>query len=134
MQRYIALLHKGDEGWGIMFPDFPGCVSADDTFDAALSSGGEALAAHVDLMRSDGDAIPEPRSLEAIKAAQEDWVEWDGAVVAVVPLLPPPARAVRVNISVEQALLGEIDAAAQARGTTRSGFLSDVARQALGHV
>jgi predicted RNase H-like HicB family nuclease len=117
-----------------MFPDFPGCVSADDTFDAALSSGGEALAAHVDLMRSDGDAIPEPRSLEAIKAAQEDWIEWNGAVVAVVPLLPPPARAVRVNISVEQALLGEIDAAAQARGTTRSGFLSDVARQALGHV
>ena len=132
MQRYIAPLHQGDEGWGILFPDFPGCVSADSAFEGALSSGGEALAAHVDLMRGDREPTPEPRTLDQIKAANEDWIEWEGAVVAVVPLLPPPARSLRVNISIDQALLGAIEPAAEARGTTRSGFISDVARQALG--
>lgn len=134
MDRYIALLHAGPEGYGVLFPDFPGCVSAGDTIDDALGGAGEALSAHVDLMRHDGETIPAPRSLEDIKAAKEDWIEWEGAIVAVVPLLPPPARSVRLNISMDESLVAAIDAAAEARGTSRSGFLADAARQSLGHV
>jgi len=63
MAGNIALVHK-DEGtsYGVSFPDVPGCISAGDTLEEAFANAGEALAAHLALMREDGDAITAPRS------------------------------------------------------------------------
>jgi predicted RNase H-like HicB family nuclease len=62
MAGYIALVHK-DEGtsYGVSFPDVPGCISAGDTLEEALANAGAALAAHLALMREDGDAIDAPQ-------------------------------------------------------------------------
>lgn len=88
MKKYVALLHHDiDSGaWGIMFPDFPGCVSAGDSYEAALRSGTEALAAHVAWMQKDHDEIPEPRTVDEIKASDEEWIERGAAAVAYVTL------------------------------------------------
>jgi hypothetical protein len=96
--------------------------------DEALRMGAEALGGHVEMMRRDGDAIPEARTLEQIKAAGEDWIEWDGAVAVAVPLLPAPGRAVRVNVTMDERLLAQIDAVTG----NRSAFLADAARRVLG--
>jgi hypothetical protein len=53
-----------------------------------------------------------------------------GAVVAIVTL-DLPGRAVRVNISLDETLLDQIDRAARARGESRSGFLASAARSRL---
>ena len=45
--------------------------------------------------------------------------------------LKHPARSVRVNISLDETLLDQIDRVARARGETRSGFLSSAARSRL---
>ena len=67
--RYVAFLHDDDDpGFGISFPDFPGCVSDGDTVDDALRRGAEALSFHVEGMLADGEPIPRPRSLHDIKA------------------------------------------------------------------
>ncbi len=42
-----------------------------------------------------------------------------------------PDEAVRVNISLDKLLLKRIDAAAERRGMSRSGFLAEGARQLL---
>ncbi|MGH6928957.1 MAG: type II toxin-antitoxin system HicB family antitoxin, partial [Dongiaceae bacterium] len=42
-----------------------------------------------------------------------------------------PSRLERVNITMDEGLLKVIDAAAEARGMTRSGFLAEGARQLL---
>ncbi len=55
-------------GFGVSFPDFPGCVSMGGTVDDAVRPGSEALAFHVEGMAADGEPIPQPRSIEAIKA------------------------------------------------------------------
>ncbi len=71
--------------WGVIFPDFPGCVSAGDTIDEALTMAMEALALHVGAMREDGDPVPEPGSFDALP----DWLgEIDNAVFVrtLVPL------------------------------------------------
>lgn len=129
MVAYIALFDRAADGsYGVVFPDFPGCVSAGDSFDEALREASEALAFHVQGMQEDGEPIPTPRSLEDIRAAGEDWYDMTGAIVAVVPLLPPPARAVRVNITIDERLLAEIDSVAK----NRSAFLADAAREVLG--
>ena len=83
MTQYIALLHKTErKGYGVSFPDFPGCVTVGRTVEDALREGAEVLAFHVDGMREDGIKIPKPRTLEAIREAKQDWVEMEDAIVA----------------------------------------------------
>ncbi|MDD3287943.1 MAG: type II toxin-antitoxin system HicB family antitoxin [Alphaproteobacteria bacterium] len=133
MNRYIALIHKDEESdYGIMFPDFPGCVSVADTVEDAVLAGREALAFHVEGMRQDGESIPAPRTLEEIKEDSEDWVDWDGAVAVLIPLLPSKGQAVRVNVNIDKNLLAAADAAAERSNQTRSAFISRALETALG--
>ena len=69
MRQFIALIHK-DAGsdFGVSFPDLPGCVTAGATLDEARDMAAEALALHLEGMVEDGEAIPEPSSLEAVMA------------------------------------------------------------------
>jgi len=128
MAHYIALIDRAADGsYGVVFPDFPGCAAAADTFEAAVREAAEALTFHVQAMREDGEDGAAPRPLEGIRAAAEDWFAIAGAIVAMVPLLPPPGRAVRVNVTLEERLLAEIDAVTK----NRSAFLADAARRAL---
>ena len=83
---YVAFIH-GDKapGFGISFPDFPGCVSTGDTIDEALQRGASALAFHIEGMLQDGEAIPVPRSLHAIEE-DPSMTEWrKGAAISFVP-------------------------------------------------
>ncbi|HVG82430.1 MAG TPA: type II toxin-antitoxin system HicB family antitoxin [Methylomirabilota bacterium] len=136
MQRYIALVDREERNgrpvWGVSFPDFPGCVAVGNSFQHAVDSAAEALRFHVEGMLADGLSIPEPRELESI-AADSDWAEdlRGAAVTCLVPLLPPSKAPERVNISMDGGLLREIDSAAEALGSTRSGFLAEAARDRL---
>jgi predicted RNase H-like HicB family nuclease len=94
MAGYIALVHK-DEGtsYGVSFPDLPGCISAGDTFEEAVANAAEALAAHLALMRADGDAIPAPRSFDELKRDREFLADAADAIVTVVQPQRMPADA-----------------------------------------
>lgn len=127
MSHYVALLHREADTYGVSIPDFPGCISAGDSVDDALRQAAEALAFHVAGFEEDGVPIPQPRTLEAIRAAGEDWIEWEGAMVALVPLLPPPEIYQRVNVKLSKRLLAEIDAVSR----NRSSFLEQAARESL---
>ena len=66
MRHYIALIHKdADSDYGVSFPGLPGCVTAGTSLDEARSFAEEALALHLSGMARDGEAVPEPSSLEA---------------------------------------------------------------------
>ncbi len=128
MRQYIALLHKrASKGYGVSFPDFPGCVAVGDDLENALREGAEALAFHVAGMRQDGEKVPRPRSLEQIRRAGDDWIQWADAVVATVPLLPAGGRSLRVQITMDERLLSRIDAVTK----NRSAFLAEAARRLL---
>lgn len=129
MSRYIALIHREGGSWGISFPDFPGCVSAADSFEDVMESGAEALRFHVEGLRLDGAAIPEPRQLEALQADPEFADDFAGAIVGLVALLPARDTPVRVNVVLDSNLLATIDRAAEALGMNRSEFLSEAARR-----
>lgn len=85
MSPYIALVHK-DEGtsYGVSFPDVPGCISAGDTFEEAVTNAAEALAGHFTAMRADGEAIPSPRSFEELKRDPEFIEDSVDAIVTMV--------------------------------------------------
>jgi predicted RNase H-like HicB family nuclease len=94
MKSYLALVHK-DEGtsYGVSFPDVPGCISAGDTFEEAVSNAAEALAGHLALMRADGEPIPTPRTFEELKRDPE--LIQDSAIVTAVAPEQMPADAYR---------------------------------------
>jgi predicted RNase H-like HicB family nuclease len=128
MRHYIALIHKdADSDYGVSFPDLPGCISAGSDLDEARAMGAEALAFHVAGMAEDGGAIPEPSSLEDVMSNPENR---DGVAI-LVPLADAATKAIRVNITLPEPDLNEIDAYAEAHGLTRSGFLLTAARRAI---
>ncbi|MBR1222916.1 type II toxin-antitoxin system HicB family antitoxin [Bradyrhizobium sp. U87765 SZCCT0131] len=128
MSQYIALIHKdANSDYGVSFPDLPGCVTAGATLDEARDMAAEALALHLEGLQDDGEAIPEPSSLESIMSDPENR---DG--VAILVAAPAPAaRAVRINITLPADLLDEVDRYAEREGFTRSGFLAQAARKAI---
>ena len=130
--HYVAFVHDDDQpGFGISFPDFPGCVSDGDTVDDALRRGIKALSFHVEGMLADGDFIPPPRSLHEIRA-DDSLAEWrEGAAIAFVPLVLDKGSPRRINVSLDFGLLRVIDAEAKRRGMTRSAFLSSAARNEI---
>jgi predicted RNase H-like HicB family nuclease len=53
-------------GYGVFFPDLPGCTSFGATLQEAALNAGEALQAHSDLAVEQGETIPEPSTLDRI--------------------------------------------------------------------
>jgi predicted RNase H-like HicB family nuclease len=126
---FPAVVERGATNFGITFPDFPGCVSVGDSIEQAIEHGHEALAAHIELMLEDGDPIPEPSPVEAPLPA---WLEGVGEVaLRTLVRVDLPGRAVRLSITMDEALAGAVDRAAAAQGFTRSGFLAEAARRML---
>lgn len=133
MRNFIGLIHKdADSDYGVSFPDFPGVVTAGTDLDDARRMAEEALGFHVEGMIEDGDAIPEPSSLEAVMA---DPGNRDGVAI-LVPLKTASRKAVRLNITLPEDVLRQIDAFAEASGLSRSAFLARAAQReiaAAGH-
>ena len=129
--RYVAFIHRDETGFGVSFPDFPGCVSIGDTVDDAVRHGSEALAFHVEGLLDDGEAVPSPSSIDAIKAdpGLADWRR--EADLVLIPLLRDRGSSQRVNISLDRGLLEAIDDEARQRRMTRSAFLATAARREI---
>jgi predicted RNase H-like HicB family nuclease len=80
-RSYIALIHKdADSDCGVSFPDLPGVITAGSNLDEARRMAAEALAFHLQGMAEDGEAVPDPSSLEEIMAIAENK---DGVAVLI---------------------------------------------------
>ena len=127
LTEYIALFECDEEaGYGVVFPDLPGCFSAGDDYDDAVRNAHEALA----LYAEGNDDMPEPRSLEQIRDGWEDWAEWENEykfIVGKVALYPVKAESQRFNISMPADLVARIDRVA----SNRSSFIVAAAQSYL---
>lgn len=120
---YPAILEKEPRSsYGLIFPDFPGLVSAGHSPEQALVNAHEALAGHVALMVSHGETLPEATPVEAM--AQDPDIRMVAVTLVAVTV---PGKAKRVNVTLDEALLEEIDKVTD----NRSRFLSDAARAEL---
>jgi predicted RNase H-like HicB family nuclease len=124
---FPAIVETGPGGgYGVFFPDLPGCVSAGDSLQEAARNAEIALQLHLAGMVEDGEAIPGASELDAL--ARDPEVE---EAARILVRGETPGRVERVNITMEEGLLKVIDAAAEQRGMTRSGFLAEGARQLI---
>ena len=124
MTHHIALLRKTpNSDYSVDFPDFPGCVTAGRSMEEARRLSAEALAFHIEGMAEDGEPIPPPSTLDTIMADPRNR----DAVAFLVPIPDKPTRAIRINVTLPEDLVRDIDRVT----TNRSRFLAEAARRAL---
>lgn len=125
--RYPIAIELGNaqHSFGVVVPDLPGCFSAGDTMDEAISNAKEAIELWMETVIDDGGAIPEPRSITEHQANFE-FAGWVWAVVSV-DLAELSDKTERVNITLPSRVLRRIDQAAKAAGESRSGFIAHLA-------
>jgi predicted RNase H-like HicB family nuclease len=128
--QVVALIHEENGVFGASFPDFLGCTTVADSLDAIIPKAAEALAFHVEGMAVDGLSLPPVRTLAQLRRDPVFREDSAGAMIALVPYAPP-ARAARINITLDESLLERVDRAAEAAGESRSGYLAAAARQRL---
>ncbi|QHL92058.1 HicB family protein (plasmid) [Sphingomonas changnyeongensis] len=119
---YPAIIERGAQGFGVTFPDLPGCVSAGGTVQEAALNAEDALAGHLMVMSQSGEAIPGPSMLDGLQSDVEVQ-----EVARILVRADRPGRAVRLNITMDEGLVAAIDRVT----SNRSGFLADAARAAL---
>ncbi len=125
---YLALLRKTpDSDWGVEFPNVPGCISAGTTMEGALAAAREALQGHLDTLHALGDAVPEPRAVEESTLRR---YEADEVLHTALVEIRPPARTVRINLTIQDRLLARLDELAKSKGTTRSGMVARLVESA----
>lgn len=119
---FPAIIERGAEGFGVFFPDLPGCVSAGATLQATARHAEEALFLHLSGMAEDGEPVPTPSDMDAI--ARDPEID---EVCRILVRAELPGRKVRVNIMMDEDVLAAIERVAD----NRSQFLNDAARAAL---
>jgi predicted RNase H-like HicB family nuclease len=120
--RYYALIRKeGGSDYGVEFPDFPRCITAGKDLDEAAAMAEEALNFHIDGILEDGEALPDPSALEDIDVT--------GATAFLVPAHSRARK--RINITLPEWLISQIDNAASASKMSRSGLIEEAAKEKL---
>ncbi len=122
--RYPIAFETGDtkHAFGVVVPDLPGCFSAGETFDDALTNARKAIVLHLDGLLDDGKPFPETSPIDQLQK-KRSYRGWTCAVVDV-DANERGDKAARINITLPLRILRAVDAYARKQGQTRSGFIA----------
>ena len=65
MKNCLAVIDPTATGFSAYLPDFPGCVSTGATREEVERNIREAITFHIEGLREEGQAVPEPESYSA---------------------------------------------------------------------
>jgi predicted RNase H-like HicB family nuclease len=129
--RYPVVIHKDKSSdYGVTVPDLPGCFSAGETMEDAMTNVVEAIECHLEGLLFDGDAIPEAQSVEGHQK-NKYFAEGTWALVNV-DLSKLASKAKRINITLPERVLALVDEQAKREGESRSGLLARAALDYIG--
>ena len=82
---YLAVLEPSESGYGVYYPDLPGCISNGNNIEEAQINAKEALELHVYGIEKDNSELPAPsRDLKT--------KDIEGCIVAPVTIYPDLVR------------------------------------------
>ena len=129
--RYPVVIHKDKSSdYGVTVPDLPGCFSAGETVEDALTNTVEAMECHLEGLLFDGEAIPEAQPVEVHQKNRF----YDGGTWALVSvdLSRLSSKAKRINITLPERVLALVDEEAKREGESRSGLLARAVLEYIG--
>jgi len=121
-QFYLAIIGKARHGYGVVFPDLPGCTSFGMTVLEAARNAHVAAQGHVAVTQEYGEKLPKARSPEEIPYDPE--IKEEARLLILVETGEEP---VRVNISLPASALEALDRTARELSLTRSGAIAHLA-------
>ena len=121
-QFYVAIIEKARGGFGVFFPDLPGCTSFGPTIAKAAENAYVAAQAHAALTQEYGEELPRARTPEQISIDPD--VQEKARLLVPVEVGEEP---VRVNISLPASALAALDRTAKELSLTRSGAIAHLA-------
>lgn len=62
MKKYLIVIEPTQTGFSAYSPDLPGCISSGRTRKEVQNNMREAMAFHVEGLRVEGQAVPEPQT------------------------------------------------------------------------
>ena len=65
MKKYLIVIEPTKTGFSAYSPDLPGCVSTGRTREEVEQNMREAISFHLDGLREEGQAVPEPHTYSA---------------------------------------------------------------------
>ena len=102
---YLAVFEpNGSGGFGVYFPDLPGCASYGDDFKQAHKMAAEGLGLHLYGMEKDNEPIPSPTEDPGKLSIEPETSE--GYIISMVTVYPDIVknqldnRAVKTNITI----------------------------------
>lgn len=120
---FPVVIHKDKRSdYGVTVPDLPGCFSAGETLQDALTMAREAIELHLEGLIAEGQLIPAPGSIDQ-HAANPDFKGGTWALVAIDES-NLRVQSVRINITLPERTLAAMDSYASKIGETRSGLIS----------
>ena len=130
---YFAVYEpNGNGGYGVYYPDLPGCVSMGDNFEHAKEMAKEVLELHIYGMEKDGDDIPvpttDPGKLDIFPETNGGYIISDVTIYPDMVKTNLDNRAVKTNTTLP-AWLKEI---AEDRGVNFSQLLQTSLKEHLG--
>ena len=129
--RYPVVIHKDKSSdYGVTVPDLPGCFSAGDTMEDALTNAVEAIECHLEGLLLEGDEIPQAQPVEA-HIKNKDYAGGTWALVSV-DLSRLASKAKRINITLPERVLTLVDDQARREGDSRSGLLARAVMEYIG--
>jgi predicted RNase H-like HicB family nuclease len=60
--KYLVVIEQGETSFGAYVPDLPGCVAVGETRDEVVGIIHEVIEFHLEGIKQDGLAIPQPHS------------------------------------------------------------------------
>lgn len=124
--QFPIILHKNENSnYSVIVPDLPGCFSAGDTIEEAIQNAHEAIECHLEGLFLDNESIPLKKPIEQ----HLDNPDFKDGVLAVVEidLSKVSGKTTRINVSLPERFLKQIDDYTERHGGNRSGFLVDAA-------
>ena len=64
--RYLVVVEEAAGSFGAYVPDLPGCIAAGESREEVLALVREAIEFHIEGLRQDGQAVPQPSSTGAL--------------------------------------------------------------------
>jgi predicted RNase H-like HicB family nuclease len=69
VSKYTIFIEPTATGYSAFAPDLPGCVAAAATLDETRQLIKEAIEFHIEGMRINGEAVPEPALVEQVEVS-----------------------------------------------------------------
>jgi len=80
---YFALFEPSQDGYGVCFPDLPGCISFGKDIETAQQEATDALGLHIYGMEKDGESVPVPSKNPSV-----DPETAEGCIIAPIAVFP----------------------------------------------